>query len=288
MGGSGALNGAANTEVLIPTLLQISNDELRYWTSLTCIYDPHWEPVSGKVTLPVCMFNVTDIKQTFSTEVSKKRVILYEPQGEDKLTAKEMSNGMRENVMQTITDNAVKQPAVYAVEAVVPFQPVGRYVADGVKHITDLVSGIAEIYGGKEFASVWDQIFGAVGDVFKLAQSASNFAGQFAKMEGASYINMNSLEAMAESCRTVCMKMWTGYDYKYGIITGLTYHKKPLEDDVYRASFTLQEMPVLAITRPESPGQHIINRNWAVTAITAVQGALIAPLTALTGVKAAS
>jgi hypothetical protein len=107
-------------------------------------------------------------------------------------------------------------------------------------------------------------------------------------MDGVSYINMNSLEAMADSCRTLCMKMWTGYDYKFVMITSMTYDKDPKEDNVFRASLALQEMPVLAVSKPESPKVNSIDRNWAVTAITAVQGALISPLVAMTGVKQAA
>jgi hypothetical protein len=99
---------------------------------------------------------------------------------------------------------------------------------------------------------------------------------------------MNSLEAMADSCRTLCMKMWTGHDYKFVMITGMTYDKDPKEDGVFRASLSLQEVPVLEVTKPKAPKPPDIKRNWAVTAITATQGALISPLVALTGVKKAA
>jgi hypothetical protein len=84
------------------------------------------------------------------------------------------------------------------------------------------------------------------------------------------------------------MKMWTGYDYKFVTITNMTYDKDPKEDDVFRAALTVQEMPVLAISKPDPLKVNAIDRNWAVTAITAVQGALISPLVAMTGVKQAA
>jgi hypothetical protein len=47
-------------------------------------------------------------------------------------------------------------------------------------------------------------------------------------------------------------------------------------------------MPVLAVSKPESLKVNSIDRNWAVTAITAVQGALISPIVAMTGIKQAA
>jgi len=193
--------------------------------------------------------------------------------------------------MQTIVDNAVKQPTAYNMEIIVPFQPIGRYVTDGAKTISDTVAAMSDLFGGGlpgGFTDWWEGVFSSVFSLAKTAGQAAEFAGKLPDMNGASFINMNSLEAMAESCRTLCMKMWTGYDYKYVMITGMTHDKQPAEDYVFRAALTLQEMPVLAISRPKNPKPSTIDRNWAVTAISAVQGALVSPLIAMTGVKEAA
>lgn len=84
------------------------------------------------------------------------------------------------------------------------------------------------------------------------------------------------------------MKMWTGYEYKFVLITNMTYDKDPKEDDVFRATLTLQEMPVLAIAKPDAPKLNQINRTWAATAITAMQRSLIAPLVMMTDVEQAA
>jgi hypothetical protein len=285
-------NDPANyTGIIVPTALRMATDMMNYWTSLTCLYDPNWAAEDGKVTLPVCMFHIKKITSAFSNEVSKKRVILYEPGDDERIEASVLANGLRAPVMQTIVDNAVKNPRTYTVEAVVPFQPVGRYISEGIKTASDMITALSDLAGtapGSVFTDVWEGIFSSVFSLLKVAGTAAEFAGKLPGMDGVSYINMNSLEAMADSCRTLTMKMWTGFDYKYVMITNMTYDKDGKEDDVFRATLQLQEMPVLAVTKPRTKTPATANRNWAVTAITAAQGALISPLIALTGVKEAS
>jgi hypothetical protein len=279
------------TGIIVPTVLQMAADAVSYWTSLTCLYDRYWTAEPDRVTLPICMFHIKKITSTFSNEVSKKRVILYEPENDEKISTADLADNMRPPVMQTIVDNAVKNPRTYTMEVIVPFQPIGRYVTEGVKTITDMITGIGDLVGGEGGAgltNVWEGIFSSVFALLKTGSQLTGLVGKLPGMAGVSCINMNSLEAMAESCRTLCMKMWTGYDYKYVMITGLSYDKEPDEDDVFRATLTLQEIPVLSITRPKSRKPAVIKRNLAVAAVTAVQGALVLPLIAFTDVKSAA
>jgi hypothetical protein len=272
--------------IVVPTVLQMAADALNYWTSLTCLYDPNWVPEDDRVTLPICMFNVKKITPAFSNEVSKKRVILYEPGSDDAISVNELSNGFRPQAIQTIVDNAVKNPRTYTMEIIVPFQPIGRYIRGGMKTISDMIVAISDFEGDGN--SGWKGIFSSAFSIMKTVSTAEEFAGKLPGMDGVAYLNMNSLEAMADSCRTLCMKMWTGYEYKYATITDMTYDKDGKEDDVFRASLKLQEMPILTVTRPKTKTASVIDRNWAVTAVTAVQGALVSPLVQLTGVKSAS
>jgi len=285
-------NDPANiTGIIVPTVLQMSIDALNYWTSMTCLYDPYWEADPDKVTLPICMFHVKKITPTRTVEVSKKRVILYEPQQDNKIPVKTLADQMRRGVMRTIADNAVQQPVTYSVEAIVPFQPTGRYVTEGIKALSDTAVAISDLIGGEvsdKLADAWEGLFSTAFSMAKTAGQAAEFAGKLPGMNGVSYINMNSLEAMADSCRTLCMKMWTGYDYKYVMITGMTSDKQPAEDDVFRVSLTLQEIPVLAVTRPAPSVEKPKKLNWAAAAVGAAQTSFIQPLIQMTGVKEAA
>jgi hypothetical protein len=72
----GPINGSL-TGVVIPTILQMATDALNYFTSMTCLYDRYWSPDPNKITLPICTFHVKKIVPTFTTETSKRRVIMY-------------------------------------------------------------------------------------------------------------------------------------------------------------------------------------------------------------------
>jgi len=292
----GPVNGASNLartdvkSVIVPTVLQLASDALDYWMNMTCLYDPCWVAEEGKATLPICMFHVKKIVPTRTVEVSRKRVILYEPQFDGRETSAKFAGQMREGIMQTIVDNAVKQPVTYNMELIVPFQPIGRYVKEGVKGIADMMVGLFQLVGQEEeVASGIGSIFAGTSAVLKIINQVASVAEKFPGSDGVTYLNMNSLEAMADSCRLLCMKMWTGYDYKYVMITGMTSDKQPLEDDVFRVTLNLQEMPVLSVTKPAPPlAPSEISRNWVASAVSAMQEALVTPLVAFTGVKAAS
>ena len=271
--------------IIIPTVLQTSIDVIEWFTNLTCLYDRYWDPeASEKVTLPICVFHVTKVTPTRSVEVSDQRVLLYEQGGD----VKEPWDAMRPNTMRAIIDNVVKKPTVYSVEAVVPFQPGGKVVS-ALKMATDVVSIFSEILGPsvhmEAFEGIFGSVFSALGTVSKVADTLGKLPGT----DGVSYINMNSLEAMADGCRTVCMKMWTGYEYRYGLISGMTHEKRPLEDDVFRVSFTLQEMPVLTLSPPEQKKPYHAQVGWTVknTAASA-QEMLAKPLIDFTGVREAA
>ena len=277
--GTKSSNSEDYTGIIIPTVLQMASDALAFWTNLTCLYDPYHVADPDKVTLPICMFNVVDIAPVYSVESSKKRIILYEPQGNT-----DPSNPFRENVMRSIIDNSVKQPTTYNMEIIVPFQPIGRYITENVKAIGDMVSGFDDFMGKSETSGLWESTFSSVLAATKAVQTAAEIVGKLPMMDGVSYININSLEAMAASCRTLCMKMWTGLDYKYVQITNMTHKKKGTEDDVFRATLTLQEKPVLAVSPPEDTVKKSAPPKWIVQKTTEMYKKLTSPLVDVTGI----
>ena len=271
----GPINGS-NTGIVIPTVLQMAADALSYFTNLTCLYDRYWTADPDKVTLPICMFNVKKITPTYSVETSNKRVLVYEQKTEGN-----PSDAMRNNAMRAVIDNSVRQPTTYNMEAIVPFQPIGRYITDSTKLVSDMIASFADYFGIQEAS------FATIAMIVKAAGMAADVVGKLVGMDSAAYINMNSLEAMAESCRTLCMKMWTGYQYKYVEIVNMVPDKQPMEDDVYRVSLQLKEIPVLTMSPPETrlPGT---KGAWAVKVITAVYAGAVVPFVGLTDVETAS
>jgi hypothetical protein len=284
MGGGPVSGGAMG--IIVPTILQISKDAVSYWTSMTCLYDPYWSDTE-KATLPICMFHLTSFVETWSNETSRKRVILYE----EPKTMEQMAETVRRGAMDTATDNIVKNPKTYSAEAVVPFLPIGQYVSSGVRGIADTIATITELASNGDsgtrdsIIATVEGIMAVAGGFLKAGTDVLSLIDSFAGSGTAVTLNKNSLEAMADSGRILCMKTWTGQDYKYVAITGMTIQKNPLEDDVFRASIQFQEMPILSVTEPSELAAKGIKRSVVEEATKRLYAGLSAPLVWMTGVK---
>lgn len=286
---AGPVNGA-RTKVVIPTIIQTSSDFIDYWASMTCLYDPLWvaDQNAEKVTLPIAYFHITGIREVGKTEVSKKRILLYEPQVDN--TADELSNAVRPSVMRSVMDNAVRDPKTYVINAILPYQPFGRYVTDGVSIIINTIGTFTALIGKYEssFMSYFSNAMSVVMAAANVMASAAEIVGKLPNMDGVSFINKNSLEAMWENTRFLCMKLWTGYEYKFVMITNVEFEKKGNEDDVFRVNIEVQEMPVLTLTKPKRLTLDPVDRNWAAKAVSVAETAVSSVLTKISGVKDAS
>lgn len=286
---AGPVNGA-RTKVVIPTIIQTSSDFIDYWSSMTCLYDPLWvaDQNAEKVTLPIAYFHITGIREVGKTEVSKKRILLYEPQVDN--TADELSNAVRPSVMRSVMDNAVRDPKTYVINAILPYQPLGRYVTDGVSIIINTIGMFSALIGKYEssFMSYFSNAMSVVMATANVMASAAEIVGKLPNMDGVSFINKNSLEAMWENTRFLCMKLWTGYEYKFVMITNVEMEKKGNEDDVFRVNIEVQEMPVLTLTKPKRLTLDPVDRNWAAKAVSVAETAVSSVLTKISGVKDAS
>jgi hypothetical protein len=277
------------TGIIVPTVLQIASDMLNWFTGMTCLYDRYHQEEQDRVTLPVAMFHVRKITETWQSEISRKRVIMYEPPSSKSDDGK-LSDTIRPGVMQTIVDNIVQQPKTYQMEIIIPFQPAGRYISEGIESFLAVINGIMNLFGDdvKGVADIISSFFSANFSALSMMRTAAEAAGKLPNMDGVSFINKNSLEAMAESGRILTMKMWTGYQYKYVVITGMTIDKQPQEDDVFRGTLQLQEIPVLTMTEPDKKKVSGIDRNLAARAVSAVYRALSGPLILVTQVEDAA
>jgi hypothetical protein len=277
------------TGIIIPTVLQISSDILSWFTNMTCLYDRYHQEEPARVTLPIAMFHVKKISEVWQTETSKKRVIMYEPPSSKPPDSK-LAEELRPGVMQTVVDNIVRQPKTYQMEVIVPSQPVGRYIREGIESSLAVINGIIGLFGGdaKVAADIVSSIFSGASAALHMARTAADIAGKFPNMNSVSFINKNSLEAMADSGRILTMKMWSGYEYKYVVITGMTLDKQPQEDDVFRGTLQLQEMPILTMTVPDKKTASSVNPKFAVKVISAIYNELSKPLVGITQVEDAA
>ncbi len=273
--------------VVIPTMVRLSSDLLSYWTSMTCLYDPLWVPDIDRATLPIAMMHVTGIQESGTSQVSKKRVILYEPQSDNDVRTQ--ADIVRPSVMRSIADNIVREPRTYTINAVLPFQPLGRYVREGIGMLTDAIAVFMALLGTDQrlTSGMYDAM--SVGSrVANMMSDASAAITKLPSVNDVTYINKQSLDAMWEKSHLLCMKMWTGYDYKFVAITNMTVEKKPIEDDVFRVTLQVQEMPVLTTNAPKNARIKDARKLSFANAVSMAQGALSSPLISLMGVRGAS
>jgi hypothetical protein len=235
---------------------------------------------------PIAFFHVKKSPEIWQNEISQKRVLLYEPQKADKSAIEaKLADPLREGVMQTVVDNIVRRPKTYNMEIIIPFTQAGvikRYPL----HITTLTNFFSALFGVEtSFVQTALSVTMAAADI---AGRMVNLLTSIGDSTGLRYLNRNSLEAMFESNHVLTMKMWTGYQYKFVAITNATIDKTPTEDDVFRGTLQLQEMPVLSVTPVTGAASQVLNRNALAALTNWTIGALSALPIAATGVRIAS
>ena len=257
--------------IVVPTVLNLSRDMLQYWKSVTCFFNKWWFPERDRVTLPFCFFNIVKYSETHKASVSEKRVILYEPPEVTDAAVAAIRDPVRPGLMQTIADNAVISPKEYKLEIVVPFLPFGNNIRQGVdmmRTVTDIFINGEQGISGDSAAYILAQMADASTFTERARMALANQSAVFGSehshpLDAESMVNKNSLDAMFERGNIIQFKTWMGFDYKYVIILDKTVEKRGTEDNVWRGSITLREMPVLSLA-PVVGDVKPINRTWAV------------------------
>jgi len=256
--------------VVVRTVLDIARDSINYWQNMTYFFNKWWAPDPQKITLPFCFFQIVKYSETHRAETSQKRVILFEPPEETNPNAAgDIRNPVRQGLMQTITDNVVIHPKEYQMEIIVPFQPFGRFVRQGIqmsKYIQEALGVMSDgsstespIFGieasGMEFIlRQFDAAFKKSHDAgvaleqqLRRIENPANSTALKGELNPTDMVNKNSLDQMFERGSILEFKTWMGYDKKYVVITEKTAEKKGTEDDIWRVSLTVKEMPVLSL-----------------------------------------
>lgn len=273
------IDDESHNPVLVRTVLSLSRDAIAYWQNMTCFFNRWWTPDPDRVTLPFCFFHTVKYGESHKIETSQKRVIMYEPPESLGNRDLNLRDPVRHGLMQTIVDNAVIQPKEYRLEVIVPFMPFGRYVRQGVA-LSSLLSESLAFFGRDDSIApssidYIQQQFSSVYGITGLATAAGRAMddqdniiekeiGNLMNSDG--MVNKNSLDAMFARGSIVQFKTWMGFDYKYVIIADKTAEKRSTEDDVWRVSLTLKDLPILSLT-PARGVSNRVDRAWMINTI---------------------
>lgn len=233
--GTNPLTTATNVRLTSQTLNSLNN--------CTFMYDRNWvNTMQG--TLPVCFFFTKSMQEVMDTQVTEKTLIFYH---ED--TGK--SDDSKKAVTQVISDNIVVKPKTYQLEVLIPYamsQVINSNFMQNVRLIPPdlLASNIAEVnYSVSVVTAVIKALFDSFDSVASLDFSSDTSATISAL--GEKDYNKKSLEAMWKNRSLCVMKTWDGWNFKDVAITGLHIDKKPDEDNMYRGTITVQEVPVFTM-----------------------------------------
>jgi len=260
------IDNKGNKDLILPTVLRVSMEEIEYWTNMTCFYDKNWEFESSLATVPLSFMHITSITEIISAQGSEKRVILYESPGDNKSLGFKAprSHPSAANNLRVIMDNVVVQPKQYQMEVIIPDSLIGPFHKQGLARLEALTQymGLTDAKGSGAVDADKYSFGVSIADALRYAQTAisavetaANLAdlvlGAFTGSSQMDTLNKNSVQAMASRGHVVVFKKWTGYDYSYGIITKIDISKKPSEDGVCRGSITFQETPILNISQKD-------------------------------------
>jgi len=281
-------------DLIIPTVLRVTTEEIEYWSNMTCLYDKFWEFDPNVSTLPISFFYITSLREVIKAQGAEKRVIVYESPTTDQssygFNPKIAFHPSYKNNLEVIMDNVVVQPKQYQMEIIIPDGLIGPYHRQGLQRLQALVYYIDKVVMGHDtkLGDATHATLGVAQTVFDVVETTSNLAdiilGAMGSSAQFSTINKNSIEAMAAKGHVLVFKKWTGYNYSYGIITDIEISKKPAEQGIHRGVITFQETPILNITNKKF--QTTISKFVKVMETSKAINLLLAkPFMALSGVE---
>ena len=237
------------------TSIHCSKSLLRALNSMTFIYNPMWDiSKADAFTLPVAFFAVKSMSEIYTSEVSQKPMLFYNDGSSFDASASAGS------ILNVVADNIIIKPKQYRLDCIVPYTYIHPLMGTHYINPQQLLSmlEVSTSNVGSEgfsktrnvinlmalsnpFLNVFNFIFRTL--TLNVKDVESFFTSAFSSPD----YNKASLEAMYKNRTILKMKTWEGWRYKYVVITNMEISKDGTEKDVYNASLTLQEVPILTL-----------------------------------------
>lgn len=234
------------------TALKFATSPLQILKGITFMYNSNWAP-DGTASLPFAFFHTVKQEEIIRNEVSQKRIIL------NKITTAGYDTKNPTGVMSVVSDNIVPQPKTWRLSVLVPMKAFLPFL-DEMLGRTEAGLAFASTYlrgkGQGSVATVTDiaasgtAVIRLLTKLFDFGQSVALWSTSSIDMANVADYNKVSLEKMCHDRSIICMKDWSGWTYKYGVITNCSLSKEPLDEDYYKGTIEFQEMPVL-LTAPD-------------------------------------
>lgn len=254
------------------TALKFAESPMRVLKSLTFMYNANWSP-DGTNSLPFAFYHVTQQEEIVRNDVSLKRIVL------NNLDSVNTPTG----VMSVVSDNIVPQPKTWRLSVLVPMKALLPFVDEMLSRAEAGLAFTSTYLKGKGFSNISTATDIAASGVavirlltklFDFGQAAATWATSAFGMENIADYNKISLEKMAYDRSIICMKEWSGWTYKYGVITNVNLSKEPLDEDYYKGTIEFQEMPVLVTNPATGLEEQELSKNFSQTMFKLVRPAI--------------
>ena len=240
--------GTTVNNLRIVTSVNFAESTLRKLNSMVYLYDPGWIATSSPDdidTLPFAILEVVKEEIVQSIEVSKKRLILFDPAGRAAKTA----NTYRESVINIVADNVVNEPLLHKLECLIPADSVNKSLA-GMSATTSTVLSYAT--SGLDADSALSRVLEGTRAVLVAVNAARDVIDRIVKLTNmftgrSSDYNRRSLLSMARRRAILKYKTWNSWETKSVVISSFNVVKVGTEEEYFRASIELQEVPILYI-----------------------------------------
>lgn len=233
------------------TALKFAESPMRILKGLTFMYNSNWSP-DGTNSLPFAFYHVVKQEEVVRNEVSQKRVILH----------KFSYDTNPKGALSVISDNIVPQPKIWRLTVLVPMKSLLPFLDEALSRAEAGLAftstyfrgaGHSNIANAADIAASGVAIIRLLTKLFDFGQNVALWATSAFGAENIADYNKISLEKMSYDRSIICMKDWSGWTYKYGVITNCSLSKEPLDEEYYKGTIEFQEMPVLLSTPYKLP-----------------------------------
>lgn len=228
----------------VRTLIHAGDAMLKRLDKQVFLYDPSWIATSDKDdidTLPFAYLEVIKEDVVQNVAVSKKRLILFQPQDD----AQPNTPKYRRSAINIVADNVVNDPVIHRLDCLIPANAVSNLIDRTAGMASSILGGAAERY--EDNAWQWIRlVISAVAGTTRLATQLADYLKPFINFN--SDFNRRSLLSMARRRAILEYKPWDSWDRRNVVITGLQIHKVGTEDNYFRGTVELQEMPILYVS----------------------------------------
>jgi hypothetical protein len=238
----------------VQTKIHATSALLKKIDSMVYLYDPSWVGSTARSdvdTLPFVFLEVIKEEVVQNMQVSKKRMILFEPDIPTGVVQKEY----RPSVVNVVADNVINEPAIHKLEALLPSYVVGKFFSDALA-TSNIIGSIPADTTHASGERTWIEYLRLTAVFLNIGTVAINRIIDLVRRISGNSADYNrlSLLRMARSRAILKYKTWNSWYTKSVVISGLTITKVGNEDDYYRVNLELQEVPILHVGRLNAVG----------------------------------